>query len=359
MKRNEIDLDGSINGTRGAVHVDLYKTTEDKSYSGEKLALTKAGWATVTKDGTIVEVLDAFPASIADITQAFIDRGEVPTGIEFLEELLENPLDISSLGDNGDSVLGGGSTPPVPLEITATASAIPTSTFTIDEITIDEAGSGYTSAPTVTVSAPDSVDAAASGTPTSGLGSGLLNTIDVDTAGQGYATAPSVTISAPDSTNASLSGSAGQTAGVPDADQSALISQAGSGYVVPPLIEQAGGTGSGATLTATLDAGGAVISIASSGGTGYVGDESYTIETAPFVQAVATATIGTSGEVTGISVDTDGEGYLSNPTITLDAAPSEQAVATATLSADAVDSITVGTIGEGYVAVPTITVAAP
>ena len=92
MKKEELDL--------SKAHVDQFKKSESKSYSGEKLALTTAGWATVTQDGTIVEVLDAFPASQNDIFQDFIDRNELPFEKQLTEEKILNFKEIGLNADN-------------------------------------------------------------------------------------------------------------------------------------------------------------------------------------------------------------------------------------------------------------------
>lgn len=95
MKKVELDL--------SKAHVDQYKPAEDKSYDGLKLAYTKAGWATVTKDGTIVEVLDAFPGEKSSVVEDFDSRDELPSGSVIDESILLNPRDIGSEGVDDDS----------------------------------------------------------------------------------------------------------------------------------------------------------------------------------------------------------------------------------------------------------------
>ena len=115
MKKQELDL--------SKAHVDQFKS-DPKSYSGSKLALTEAGWATVSEDGTIVEVLDAFPASQDDIFQQLISRNEVESTAILDETLLINPTDIGlndgdplndSSDKNGELTLGGPAPTPDPL----------------------------------------------------------------------------------------------------------------------------------------------------------------------------------------------------------------------------------------------------
>lgn len=89
MKLSELDLTKA--------HVDQFKPAEDKSWDGSALALTKAGWATVTADGTIIEVLCAFSGAKPSIYQAFDARSELPGAVIDETDLL-NPKMIGSSG---------------------------------------------------------------------------------------------------------------------------------------------------------------------------------------------------------------------------------------------------------------------
>jgi FtsP/CotA-like multicopper oxidase with cupredoxin domain len=88
--------------------------------------------------------------------------------------------------------------------------------------------------------------------------------------------------------------------------------------VTVDIVENAGGTGSGAAATATVDANGTVTGITlTSPGSGY------TAATPPQVQitgagsgASANATVAASGSVTSIAVNTPGSGYTA-PTVTI------------------------------------------
>ena len=66
-------------------------------------------------------------------------------------------------------------------------------------ITLVNGGSGYTSTPTVTISAPPSGGTQATATATVGNPSGQLNAIVIDNGGAGYVSAPTVTIGPPSS----------------------------------------------------------------------------------------------------------------------------------------------------------------
>jgi len=154
----------------------------------------------------------------------------------------------------------------------------------VSATTITEAGSGYTSVPTVTFAAPDiSGGTQATGTATiSGAG---ITAIPVADGGTGYTTA-TVTIAAPDQSGDNATATATIAAGV---ITGITIDVAGSGYTTAP------------TVTITGDGTGATI---------------------------GTVTIGTS-TVTGITIVEAGSGYSTEPSITI-GAPDSGTTATAT-----------------------------
>ena len=81
MKKKEVDLTKA--------HSDLYKT-EPKSH-GSRLAYTTAGWATVTQDGTILEVLDGFQGAKQNVLDTFIASGDILSIAELDENQALNP----------------------------------------------------------------------------------------------------------------------------------------------------------------------------------------------------------------------------------------------------------------------------
>ena len=153
--------------------------------------------------------------------------------------------------------------------------AIPyTSLFKITGISVAALGTGYTSAPTVTIGAPDGVTA----TNTTSISGGALSNIVPATYGSGYdaTTAPIVTI-----TNA-----VGDT------------------------------TGAGATVVATTDAIGRVIGYAMTAvGSNYTLPPVATVAS-PNVQATATVTVSAGGLDT-FTVTAAGGGYVTIPTVTI------------------------------------------
>jgi len=246
----------------------------------------------------------------------------------------------------------------------ATVATTATATATVDPktggvtgYTVTSPGSGYTTPPTVTVTAPGSVPAASGATGTAVLGSGALSSITVDQSGFGYS-APSVAI-----TGGGGTGAVGVASGGVD---SLTLTAGGSGYTSQPIVQF--GLPDAAycltvpapvpacqapTATATKDALGVVNSITLTGyGTGYKTPPTVTILNGNIAASGPATAVGTVN-VDRIDITAPGSGYTSPPTVTITdtGAPGtgSGAAATATVAtAGAVTAITVGTPGTGY-----------
>ena len=158
--------------------------------------------------------------------------------------------------------------------------------------------------------------------------SGSISTITINVAGSGYTTAPAVAFSAPQDAGgiqatgtATLSG--GGVTAVP-------ISSGGSGYTTANVTFSAPQVAGGVTATGTVTvAGGAVTGITiTNAGSGYT--------TAPTVSITGNGTGAAAGSVTisassvaGITITNAGSGYTTAPTVTI-AAPASGTTATAT-----------------------------
>ena len=115
--------------------------------------------------------------------------------------------------------------------------------------TVTDGGSGFATAPTVTITGGGGTGATATATVVGGVVTGIA----VATGGTGYTSAPTVTIG-----NGSLT--------------SITLTGVGSGYTstLPPMVHIIGGGGSGAWATVTSVVGGAVTGVTlTSGGAGY------------------------------------------------------------------------------------------
>jgi hypothetical protein len=120
----------------------------------------------------------------------------------------------------------------------------------VTEIVINNGGNGYTSAPTVTISAPLTQDLA-TGQATIGctIAGGIVTGFTIQDAGNFYGTAPIITIAAPTSGVRATA-----TATVVNGSITALtITNAGSGYTVAPAVSIPAPLGIRATGTAIIE----------------------------------------------------------------------------------------------------------
>jgi hypothetical protein len=167
--------------------------------------------------------------------------------------------------------------------------------------------------------------------------------------GSGYTSAPTVTFSAPPqgitaSGTANISG--GGVTGI-------NLLNAGSGYASPPVVAFSGGGGTGAAGTAYIS-GGAVTSVAiTNPGAGYTSAPTVTFAPAPS-GITATGTVSVSGgAVNGVTVLTPGSGYTSAPTISFSGGGGTGATAIPVMQ---LASVTVYPGGLGYTSPPTLTI---
>lgn len=144
-------------------------------------------------------------------------------------------------------------------------------------------GSGYNTAPAVTVTGGGGSGATVVAT----ISGGSVNRLAITNSGTGYSSLPTITIAPPTGGTAAAAGTAtltptgGVVSPIP-------VTSGGSGYTTPPAVTITGGGGTGATATATV-AGGQVTAITVTGaGTGYLTAPTVTIAP-PGTQATATA----------------------------------------------------------------------
>ena len=132
---------------------------------------------------------------------------------------------------------------------------------TVESVTITERGSGYTSVPTVTLSAPP-----AGGTRAIAAvaGGGVVGSVNVTTAGAGYVEAPTISF-----TGGGSSGAAA-TADVSGSVTSVTVDTPGSGYTSAPTVSFSAAPAGGTTATGTASLRNEVNSVTiTSGGSGY------------------------------------------------------------------------------------------
>jgi len=149
------------------------------------------------------------------------------------------------------------------------------------------AGTGYTSAPTVTISAPNDthgVQAQAEVT----VSSGAINSITITEAGTGYNSAPTVTVSGGGGSNANLVGGLITFA---TGTVSCLVTNPGSGYTnaANTVVTIAGGGGANATATAIIAGNQVNTIIMTNPGSGYTNSANITVTITGGAGANATA----------------------------------------------------------------------
>lgn len=284
-------------------------------------------------------------------------------------------------------------------------------------ITVTAGGSGYTSAPVVSISGGGGSGATA----TAKITNGAVTELVITNRGSGYTSAPTISFSGSGGTGAAATAVIGELSTVTVTDGGAggqiasvtvntgglnfktvariRVTAGGSGYTSPPTVAISGGGGSGATATAVLTgdvvtavnitAGGAnytsnpTVSFSGGGGAGATAiayRANVTFSGGGGSGADAVATVSSAGIVTAISVVAAGKNYLEAPTITitggLDAtatanrgvgystAPSigftgggaaaTGATAEATIENGVLTSIRILTRGQGFTSVPAV-----
>jgi phage tail sheath protein FI len=169
--------------------------------------------------------------------------------------------------------------------------AVATKSGSVESVTIDVAGDGYTTVPDVTVGAPD-IAGGVQAVITASLSGGGVTAIPVTSGGTGYTTA-TVNIAAPEvAGGAQATASANIDAGV---ITSITIDKPGSGYTTAPVVTVTG-DGSGIVLgTVTIESSSIASLTITEAGSGYSSAPTITIDDQAGVQAEASASITTAG----------------------------------------------------------------
>lgn len=197
--------------------------------------------------------------------------------------------------------------------VQATAVAtITTGAGGVQSISIDNIGSGYTSVPTVTIAAPD-VPGGTQAVAYATITNGNVVAISVGTPGSGYTAVPAVTISGGGGSSANAI--AALSTGIVN---SITLTDAGSGYTSPPTVTISGGGGSNATAIAQLTTfkKGTVTVLVTNGGAGYTSTPSVTITGGGGTNANGIAIVSGS-QVTQVIMDNPGSGYTSTPNVAI------------------------------------------
>lgn len=161
---------------------------------------------------------------------------------------------------------------------------------------------------------------------TAEISSGYVKEIFLNNDGSGYTSTPTVTISAPQSgTRATAVAITTSISGVRSIDR-IVLTDAGSGYLTAPTISITGGGGTGAAATCsigtTTSSGVSAIAVVN-GGSGYTTPPEVIISPPTGVGETATAIslINTDAEVSEIRIVNAGYGYTTSPTVGFSSLP--------------------------------------
>jgi hypothetical protein len=223
------------------------------------------------------------------------------------------------------------------------------------ETNITNAGTGYTSAPTVTAFGGSGSGA----TFTATVANGSVTKVVCTSPGTGYVVTDKTIQLAFTGGGSDTSARAHTTVTTSSGGVGNItITNSGSGYTTTSTLSFSGGGGSGANAVITGLFNGAITQISiTNPGTGYT--------SAPTIAASGgsgfTATVDIRyGQVASVVIDAGGSGYSANPQVVFSAPdstsePTLQAQGVAVISAGGVSSVTITEPGLGYITPPTIT----
>lgn len=266
----------------------------------------------------------------------------------------------------------------------------PQASYKIVGLKIIDAGSGYSSAPTITIAAPSSTSG--SGTTATvalvTIDGGVVTSATVGIQGSGYRYQPTITVTGGGATRQAVFEPILERLGDvytilkvtgdgyleenPYEVQSIQIVSGGSGYASGSLFFKDPDLSNGIKPVATAVVGDIQVGTSTqyttlTGGTVIEGTFTQLIYPNQYVKVVnitstatATTSIDAEGAVTGATIVTSGSGYITTPTVTISAPTSgTTATATATITNNMLSAITITNGGSGYTTSPTITISAP
>jgi phage tail sheath protein FI len=278
----------------------------------------------------------------------------------------------------GVTVLTGGTNYTAPPTVTfndptgrgATATASINSSGQVVAINVTNQGYGYTN-PSISLAGPGqgatfsvqfdtSIQEEGGATPraTAVLSGGGITGITLSNNGSGYTSAPNVSIIAAEGDQGTGATATAILSGGPVTAIS--LSSGGTNYV-SPVVNITGGGGTGAVAHATVVAGVITGIVIDAGGTGYTSNPSVTITDSGGGSgaAIQNVTRGPS-TVASITVTNAGGGYRATPTITLSgAAVTPAQIGAVTIGPSTLLRIDIDEAGSGLSAVPTVVIAAP
>lgn len=254
--------------------------------------------------------------------------------------------DPTGVGASAVASISGGKIIAVTLASSGYGYTNPTITFT---------GGGGTGA-TATLNVQSTVQEDGGETPTAHavLSGGAITALNLSSGGTGYTSAPSISIVAAAGDTGTGATATTVLSGAPVL--TVTLGNGGSGYV-SPQVNFTGGGGTGATATATVS-GGVITGITlTSGGTGYTSVPTISITDSSGTGAtIQGATIGTSS-VASVTVTNGGQGYTKQPIVTITGAHITPAViSSANIGPSSVSSVVIDEPGTGISAPPVVSI---
>jgi hypothetical protein len=269
--------------------------------------------------------LPTVSASVADSPIAANSPWNLRTAVAASTALSNTGMSIGLNLGSGDFTLNQGTGLSIQGNEGSGASASTSISGSVTDLRISNGGSGYQSAPSVTLSSPVSGTTAQA----TATVSGSVSNLNLTNAGSGYTSAPSVTFSGGGGSGASGTVSFSPASG--GVNSLNLTSDGSLKYNSVPESNQtsvtiSGGGGSGATGYGTVSwtfddenfqyKGKLTGLVLTNSGSGYTSDPSVTVNW-PNATASASVSFTTSSAITGITLTSAGSGYTSAPTVTL------------------------------------------
>ena len=239
----------------------------------------------------------------------------------------------------------------------------------ITDIAVNNGGDGYTSNPTVVITD----DTGAYGFAQATVTNGSVTAVTVIRGGANY-TNPSISFIGGSGTGATATAtviaSVQEEGSVPAQLAAVLkggsltaitVATPGAGYTSVPtvsIVAANGDTGKDATAIANLSGAGVTGFTISNGGTGYSNNPTISFQggttAASFTTPTAHATV-VGGVITAIVIDTAGSGYIAAPNVVITDGSGTGASIQAVIGKSSIESITLTNPGESYHVAPTVT----
>ena len=202
----------------------------------------------------------------------------------------------------------------------------------LSSINVTSGGSGYTALPGVTIGAPN-VEGGQQAQAVATISGGLVVAVSIIVAGSGYTSVPAIGFS---------SGAAAATAVLTTGQVNSIsLTNAGTGYTSQPTVTiSAPPSGTTATAIAQYNtfATGTLAVLVTNGGTGYGASGSFSVSFSGGSggSGAAGTAIVSGGAVTQVIMTNPGSGYTSAPTVSFSSGSGTGAVGTVVLNSDAI-----------------------